>query len=90
MEHIQQAVKEWAVGVDPEVDVQVLPAHDDPRERGEIIPIRLGRHGYHVTIGFPERMLAEFPLSAEARKTLQQGVRQLIHREARASQKPSA
>jgi hypothetical protein len=81
-EQLQQCVKAWIVEADPEVDVQVLSPHDDPRERGQIIPIRLGRHGYRVTIGFPERMLEGPELTDATRRTLHQGVRQLLYLEA--------
>ena len=62
MEQVQQWVKEWVVGFDPEVDVQVLSPHDDPREMGEIIPVRLGRRAYRLTVGFPESSFSGSPL----------------------------
>ena len=33
LEQVQQWVKAWVVDVDPEVEVQVLPPHDNPREK---------------------------------------------------------
>ncbi len=83
IEQVQQWVKEWVVGFDPEVEVQVLSPHDDPRERGEIIPVRLGRRGYKMTLGFPERSFPQAPLPEETRRTLEQVVRLLRYMEAR-------
>jgi hypothetical protein len=83
VERVQQWVKEWAVTVDLEVDVQVLPPHDNPRESGQIIPIRLRRHGYEATIGFPERVLAGSALPEETRRTLNQALGGLRYMEAR-------
>ncbi len=83
IEQVQQWVKEWVVGFDPEVEVQVLSPHDDPRERGEIIPVRLGRRGYKMTVGFPERSFPRPPLLEETRRTLEQAVRLLRYMEAR-------
>ena len=83
LERVQQWVKAWVVGVDPEVDVQVLRPHDDPGENGEIIPVRLGRHGYRMTVGFPERSFPGSPLPDETRQTLEQVVRLLQYMEAR-------
>ncbi len=88
VERVQQWVKVWVVGVDPEVEVQVLPAHDDPHEQGEVIPVRLGRHGYRMTVGFPERSVSGTSLSDEARRTLGQVVRLLQHMEARGLRRP--
>ena len=83
IEQVQQWVKEWVVGFDPEVEVQVLQPHDDPREAGEIIPVRLGRRGYQMTVGFPGRSFPESPLPEETRRTLEQAVRLLRYMEAR-------
>jgi hypothetical protein len=82
LERIQQWVKEWAVGVDRELEIQVLPPHDDPRKHGQIVPIRLRRHGYEATVGFPERMLAGSTLPEEARR-LNQALGGLRYMEAR-------
>ncbi len=83
MEQVQQRVKDWIVDVDPETEVQVLTPHDDPREGGQIIPIRLGRRGYQWTIGFPDRMFAEAALSEEVQRTLRQVIGRLRYMEAR-------
>ena len=88
IEQVQQWVKEWVVGLDPEVEVQVLSPHDDPRERGEVIPVRLGRRGYQMTIGFPESSLPGSPLPEETRRTLAQVVRLLRYMEARGLPRP--
>jgi len=83
IEQVQQWVKEWVVGFDPEVEVQVLLPHDNPRESGEIIPVRLGRHGYQMTVGFPERSFPESVLPDSTRRTLERVVRLLRYMEAR-------
>lgn len=83
LEQVQQWVKAWIVGVDPEVEVQVMPPHDDPRENGDIIPVRLGRHGYRMTVGFPERSFPGSPLPEATCRTLEQVVRLLRYMEAR-------
>jgi hypothetical protein len=83
VDRLQQWIKEWAVGVDQEVEVQVLPPHDDPREAGRTIPIRLGRRGYQWTIGFPECMFVGPALSEETCRALSQAVRCLLYMEAR-------
>ncbi len=88
VEQVQQWVKAWAVDVDPEIEVQVLPPHDNPRERGDIIPVRLGRHGYHMTVGFPESSLAGPPLPHDTCRTLEQVVRLLRYMEARGLRRP--
>ncbi len=88
LEQVQQWVKAWIVGVDPEVEVQVMPPHDDPRESGEIIPVRLGRHGYQMTVGFPERSFPESVLPDSTRRTLEQVVRFLWYMEARGLRRP--
>jgi len=72
LEQVQQWVKEWIVGADPEIEVQVLPSHDNPRERGEVIPLRLGYRGYRMTVGFPERSFPGSPLPQETCRTLEQ------------------
>lgn len=88
LEQVQQWVKEWIVGLDPEVEVQVLPPHDDPRENGDVIPIRLARHGYRMTVAFPERSVSGTSLSDETRRTLGQVVRLLQYMEARGLRRP--
>ena len=90
VEQVQQWVKGWAVDFDPEIEVQVLQPHDNPRERGEIIPVRLGRHGYQMTVGFPERSFPESPLPEETRRTLEQAVRLLRYMEARGLRRPGS
>ncbi len=88
IEQVQQWVKEWVVGFDPEVEVQVLLPHDNPRESGEIIPVRLGRHGYQMTVGFPERSFPESVLPDSTRRTLERVVRLLRYMEARDLRRP--
>ncbi len=88
IEQVQQWVKEWVVGFDPEVEVQVLLPHDNPRESGEIIPVRLGRHGYQMTVGFPERSFPESVLPDPTRRTLERVVRLLRYMEARDLRRP--
>jgi hypothetical protein len=83
LEQVQQWIKAWMVGVDPEVEVQVLPSYDNPRESGAIFPVRLGRRGYRMTVGFPERSLPGLPLPEETRRTLEQVIRLLRYMEAR-------
>lgn len=82
-EQVQQWVKARAVDFYPEIEVQVLPPHDNPRERGEIIPVRLGRHGYYMTVGFPESSLPGATLSRDTCRALAQVVRLLRYMEAR-------
>jgi hypothetical protein len=82
-ERVQQWIKAWAISVDPEVEVQVLPPHDNPRESGEIIPVRLGRRGYRLIVGFPERSFPGSPLPEETSRTLGQVLRLLCYMEAR-------
>ena len=88
IEQVQQWVKEWVVGFDPEVEVQVLSPHDNPREKGEVIPVRLGRHGYRMTVGFPERSFPGSPLPDETRQALEQVLRLLRYMEARGLRRP--
>jgi hypothetical protein len=88
LERIQQWVKGWIVDVDPEIEVQALRPHDNPRERGEIIPVRLGRRGYQMTAGFPERSFPGSPLPEATRRTLEQVVRLLRYMEARGLRRP--
>ena len=88
LEQVQQWVKEWVVGLDPEVEVQVLPPHDNSRESGEIIPVRVGRHGYQMIVGFSERDLPGSPLPRETCRTLEQVVRLLQYMEARGLRRP--
>jgi hypothetical protein len=38
LEQVQQWVKAWIVDLDPEVEVQVLPTHDDPWQEGQWSP----------------------------------------------------
>jgi hypothetical protein len=83
VEQVQRLVKEWAVEHDPEVEVQVLPPHEDPRTAGEIVPVRIQRHGYRMTVGLPERDLAGLLLPPETRRTLERVVRLLRYMEAR-------
>jgi len=83
MEQVQQWIKAWIVGVDPEVEVQVLQARDDPQEEGEVIPVRLGRRGYRMTVGFPERSFPGSPLPEQTCRTLEQMIRLLRYMEAR-------
>jgi hypothetical protein len=83
IEQVQQWVKAWAVDFDPEIEVQVLQPHDNPRERGEIIPVRLGRHGYQMTVGFPESRFPGSPLPEATCRVLAQVVRLLRYMEAR-------
>ena len=87
IEQVQQWVKEWAVGFDPEVEVQVLSPHDNPRESGEIIPVRLGRRGYQMAVGLPERSFPGSPLPEETRRTLEQVVQLLRYMEVRGLQR---
>lgn len=82
-EQVQQWVKAWAVGFDPEVEVQVLSPHENPREGGDVIPVRLGRRGYQMTVGFPECSFPGAALPEETRRTLEQVVRLLGYMEAR-------
>ena len=83
LEQVQQWVKAWVVGVDPDVEVQVLPPHDDPRERGEVIPVRLGRHGYRMTVGFPESSFPGSQFPEKTCRTLEQMICHLRYMEAR-------
>lgn len=88
LEQVQQWVKGWIVDVDPEVEVQVLPSHDDPRESRGVIPIRLVRHGYRMTVGFPERSFRGSSLPEETCRTLGEVVRLLRYMEARRLRRP--
>jgi hypothetical protein len=88
VERVQQWVKAWATWFDPEIEVQVMPPHDDPRESGEIIPVRLGRHGYQMTVGFPDRCFPGSPLPEATCRTLEQVVRLLRYMEARGLRRP--
>lgn len=83
VEQVQQWVKAWAVDVDPEVEVQVQQPHDNPREPGQIIPVRLARHGYRMTVGFPESSFPGSPLPEATHRTLEQVLRLLCYMEAR-------
>ncbi len=83
LEQVQQWVKEWVVGFDPEVEVQVLKPHDNPLDIGEVIPVRLRGHGYQMTVGFPERDFCGDRLSEETCRTLEQVIRLLRYMEAR-------
>jgi len=88
MEQVQQWIKAWIVDVDPEVEVQVLPARDDPREMRELIPVRLVRRGYRMIVGFPERSFPGPLLPEESRRTLEQVIRLLQYMEARGLRRP--
>ncbi len=88
LEQVQQWVKAWVVGVDPEVAVQVLPPHDNPREVGEVIPVRLARLGYQMTVGFPESSFREPPLPEDTCRTLERVIRLLRYMEARGLRRP--
>jgi hypothetical protein len=88
LEQVQQWVKAWVVDLDPEVEIQVLPPHDDPREKGEVIPVRLGRRGYQMTVDFPESSFPGSPLPEATCRTLAQVVRLLRYMEARGMHRP--
>ncbi len=88
LEQVQQWVKAWVVGVDPEVAVQVLPPHDNPRDVGEVIPVRLARLGYQMTVAFPERSVSESGLPEETCRTLEQMLRLLRYMETRGLRRP--
>ncbi len=78
IEQVHQWVKEWAVRYDPEIEVDVLQPHDNPRDRGEIVPVRLRRHGYQMTVGIPEGGLSESPLPRGTQEILERVVRLLV------------
>lgn len=82
LEQVQQWVKARVVDLDPEVEVQVLPPHDNPREIGEVIPVQLGFRGYRMTVGFPERNFRGGRLNEETCRTLEQVIRLLRYMEA--------
>jgi len=88
LERVQQWVKGCIADVDPEVEVQVLSPHDDPRESGEVIPIRLARRGYRMIVGFPERSFPGPLLPEETRRTLERVARLLQYMEARGLRRP--
>lgn len=90
LEQVQQWVKSWMIAIDPEVEVQVLASHDDPREKGEVIPVRLGRRGYRMTVGFPERCFPHSPLPEETCRTLEQIIRLLCYMEMRGLRRPGS
>ncbi len=69
IEQAHQCVKEWGMDFDLDIEVEVLQPHDDPRERGQIVPVRLCRHGYHMTVGLCEDSFGS-SLTDEARKSL--------------------
>ena len=83
LEQVQQWVKAWVVGVDPDVEVQVLPPHDDPREVGGVIPVRLGFRGYRMIVGFPESSFPGSPLPEETCRRLMQVIRLLRYMKTR-------
>lgn len=87
-ERVQQWIKAWIVGVDPEVEVQVLPARDDPREMRELISVCLVRRGYRMIVGFPERSFPGPLLPEESRRTLEQVIHLLQYMEARGLRRP--
>ncbi len=90
IEQVQQWIKAWVVSVDPEVEVQVLPPHDNPLDIGEVIPVCLGRRGYRMIVGFPERNFRGDRLSEEACRTLEQVIGLLRYMEARNLPRPPA
>ena len=88
LEQVQQWIKAWVVSVDPEVEVQVLPARDDPREMRELISVCLARRGYRMIVGFPERSFPGPLLPEETRRTLERVARLLQYMEARGLRRP--
>ena len=88
VEQVQRLVKEWAVEHDPEMEAQVLAPRDDPRGPGEIVPLRIQRRGYRMTVGFPERSLVGPPLPQETCRRLEQVVRLLRYMESRGLHRP--
>jgi hypothetical protein len=85
---VQQWVEAWAADVDPEVELQ--QPHDNPRKRGDVIPVRPGRHGYRMTVGFPESSFPGSPLPEETCRTLMQVIRLLRCMETRDLHRPGA
>ncbi len=83
LERVQQWVKAWAVNEDPELEVQVVDPHADPQGQGVVIPIRLARRGYQLTVAFPEESLAKASLPEKTSRTLGQIVRLLRYMELR-------
>ncbi len=83
LEQVQQLVKAWAVEEDPELEVQVLAPHKEPRGEELVIPIRLARRGYQLTVAFPEESLATKSLPEEISRTLGQIGRLLRYMETR-------
>ena len=47
-----------------------------------------GRHGYQMTVGFPERSFPGWPLPDETRNTLEQVIRLLRYMEVRGLRRP--
>lgn len=92
LEQVQRWVKAWIVELDrgggPGGEVQVLSPHDDPRESGEVIPIRLVRHGYRMTVAFPGGTFSGTRLPEETCRTLEQVVRLPQYMEARSLRCP--
>ena len=88
LEQVQQWIKAWIVDMDPEVEVQILPARDDPRDVRELISVCLARRGYRMIVGFPERSFPGPLLPEESRRTLEQVIRLLQYMEARGLRRP--
>ncbi len=88
IEWVQTQVKAWVVGEDPEVEVQTLPPRDDSRQTGQIVPVRLQRHGYRMTVAFPEDTFSGSPLPEATRRTLGQIIRLLRYMEKRHLPRP--
>jgi hypothetical protein len=90
VEQVQRLVKEWAVEHDSEMEIQVLQPRDDPRGPGEIVPLRIQRRGYRMTVGFPERSLVGSPLPQVTCRRLEQVVRLLRYMEAHGLRRPES
>jgi hypothetical protein len=88
IEQVQQWVKRWIVGVDPEVEIQVRPFYESPRESGQVIPVRIGRRGYVMTVAFPERSFPASPLPDETCQTLERVIQLLRYMEAHGLRRP--
>ncbi len=88
LERVQQWVKAWAVDEDPELEVQVLDPHRDPQRQEVVIPVRLARRGYQLTVAFPEEGFAKRSLPETIGRTLGQIVRLLRYMESRGMPRP--
>ncbi len=88
LEQVQHRVKTWAVDEDPELEVQVLAPHKDFRGQEMVIPIRLARRGYQLTVALPEEGFTEASLPEETSRTLGQISRLLRYMEARGLSQP--